>query len=712
MVALPQAMEFRILGPLEVRDGDSPVALGGRKQRALLARLLLPTGRTVAVERLVDDLWGESVPDSAVKMVHIYVSQLRKLLPDGMLVTRPPGYVLEVDAEAVDVVRFARLREEGRAALASGDAARAAAVLREALALWRGAALGEFTEPFAAVEGAHLEELHLACREDRIDADMALGRHGDLVGELEMLVRSVPLRERLRRQLMLALYRSGRHAEALDAYRRFRATLDAELGIEPSPALRDLERQILQHDAGLDLRSRPIAAPAKAPARRGQTAERPETRFVQSGDVSIAYQVIGDGPLDLVLVHGWVCSFDAGWEREQIARFYRRLASLGRLILFDKRGTGLSDRVKGIAPLEDRMDDVRAVMDAVGSERAALLGISEGGPMVALFAATYPERTAALVAMGTFARRTPAPDYPLNIPALKPTVEDWGLPIARKFVAERAPSLAGDEEAVRWYASYFVRGASPGAALALNAMNQEIDVRGVLPTIGVPTLVLYRSREYLCEATRYMGERIPGARVVKLPGADHLPWEGDQDAVLDEIERFLAAERDELEPDRILATILTTRLGGEPIDDRSDAARRHQALVRNQLPRFRGEPIGEPAAPTSARFDGPARAIRCARAIVDLAAARGLDVRAGLHTGECVLQHGETTGPAAELSASIAALARPGEVLVSSTVRDLVAGSGIPLLERAPAAPPAGALAGWTLFSMSPAESVARATPS
>src|SRR5215207_9323421 len=448
-------MRFAILGPLEVHDGDAPVRLGGRRQRALLARLLLDHNRTVSVDRLVDDLWGEDVPDSAVKMIHIYVSQLRKLLPDGPLVTRPPGYAIELEPEAIDVVHFTRLRDEGRAALAAGDPATASVSLREGLALWRGAALAEFSEPFAQAQSAHLEDLHLACLEDRIEADLALGR-------------------------------SGRHAEALDAYRRFRETLDRELGLEPSPSLRDIERRILQHDAALDLPA-PSGLPAPPARDRRPAASLPatdgaaaETRFVESGDIAIAYQVVGSGPLDLVLVHGWVCGFAAGWEREQIARFYRRLASMGRLILFDKRGTGLSDRVKGVAPLEERMDDVRAVMDAVGSRRAALLGVSEGGPMVLLFAATYPERTAALVAMGTFARRTPAPDYPIDAPNLDPSIAQWGLPIARLFVRHRVPSIADDEEAIRWYASYIVRGASPAAAMTLRRMNDEIDVRHVL----------------------------------------------------------------------------------------------------------------------------------------------------------------------------------------------------------------------------------------
>ena len=544
------------------------------------------------------------------------------------------------------------------------------------MGLWRGAALAEFSEPFARVEASRLEELQLACLEDRIEADIALGRHADVVAELEALVARHPLRERLRGQLMLSLYRSGRQAEALAAYREFRATIDEQLGLEPSLGLRELERRILQQDPALGApaapgHETPFTPPAAAQAPHPQPDEHGETRFVRSGDVSIAYQVLGDGPMDLVLVHGWVCSFDAGWEREQIARFYRRLASMGRLILFDKRGTGMSDRVKGVASLEERMDDVRAVMDAVGSERAAVLGISEGGPMVTLFAATYPERTTALVAMGTFARRSPAPGYPINLPILDPRPEDWGMPIAREFVEQRAPSIKHNEEAIRWYASYIVRGASPGAAQTLHEMNCEIDVRHVLPTVGVPTLVLYREDEYLKEATCYMGEHIPGAVMRSFPGSDHLPWEGDQDAVLDAIDEFLATVREEQEPDRILTTVLHTRVAA------GDAAP-YAALVRNQLPRFRGEPVGE----AGARFDGPARAVRCARALVAAAAARGLDVRAGLHSGEIAISNGDATGPAIDVSAEVAAAAGPGEVLASSTVRDLVAGSGIAFQRR------------------------------
>jgi DNA-binding SARP family transcriptional activator/pimeloyl-ACP methyl ester carboxylesterase len=634
----------------------------------MLARLLLDAGRAVAVDDLIDALWGEEPPDSAVKMIHVYVSQLRKALPAGVLCTRAPGYALELAGEdVVDLHEFERLRTTGH--------------LRDALALWRGPPMAEFSEPFAAPERARLDELRLDCLEECIEADLASGAAGELVPELELLIAAHPLRERPHRQLMLALYRAGRQAEALAAYQRFRRTLDEELGIEPSAQLRELELAILRQDPD-------AAAPFAAPAAAASPPDRP-VQFVRSGDVSVAYQVLGEGPPDLVLVHGWVCSFYPGWERPQIARFYERLAGMGRLVLFDKRGTGLSDRMSGIAPLEERMDDLRAVLDAVGSERSVLLGVSEGGSMAALFAATYPERIAALVAMGTFARRKKAPDYPIDIPLQSFAPEEWGLPAARRFVEERAPSLAGDEDAIRWYASYLVRGASPGAAEQITQMNREIDIRHVLPSIHVPSLVLYGAREYLRDATRYMGQRIPGARVAEMPGADHLPWEGAAGDVLDEIEAFLADVEADAGAERVLTTVLHVRVGAS-----------HRALLRGHLARFRGREIRCDDG-LLASFDGPARAIRCARAIVDHATALGVDAAAGLHTGECEIDRGELRGQPLELAARIGAVAAAGQVLVSSTVRDLVAGSGASFHEHGPVALPGNDGARWRLFAAS-----------
>jgi DNA-binding SARP family transcriptional activator/pimeloyl-ACP methyl ester carboxylesterase len=658
-------MEFKLLGPLEVGDGSTPITIAGRKQRALLARLLLDANRTVAADRLVDDLWGESVPHSAQKMVQIYVSQLRKVLPGGLLQTRPPGYAVEVEPGSIDLVRFEQLRREGEAAHAAGNADLAARRFDEALALWRGDALAEFQEPFAEAEASRLAELHLACIEARIAADLDRGRHAELVAELEPLLARYPLREGLRAQQLIALYRSGRQSEALAAYRTFRDLLADELGLEPSPRLADLERRILRHDRTLD--HQPVRA-----------AAAPGVRYVRNGDVSVAYQTVGDGELDLVLVHGWVSSFQPGWEWPALGRFYERLAGIGRLIMFDKRGVGLSDRVANVVSLEERMDDVRAVMDAVGSERAVVLGISEGGPMAALFAATYPRRTAGLVLMGAYARRLWAPDYTIGrraeaIWSSNVLPEDWGLPAARRFVDERAPSLAGDEDAYQWYASYLVRGASPGAVAQLARMNAEIDVRHVLPSIHVPTLVLYREREYLHADARYMGERIPTARIVELSGADHLPWEGEQSEVLGEIERFAGHLDARPEPERVLVTVLVVEADGT--QDACD-------LVRADVARFRGSELALTDNTLIASFDGPARAIRCGTALMERARTHGRAARAGLHTGESELGADALEAIPVAIAAALKQQAEPGEILVSSTVRDLVAGSGLAFSEH------------------------------
>jgi DNA-binding SARP family transcriptional activator/pimeloyl-ACP methyl ester carboxylesterase len=686
-------MDVRILGPFDVSESGHLVALGRGKQTALLARLVLDANRVVSVDNLIDDLWGEDPPETAAKMIQVYVSQLRKLLPAEMLRTRAPGYLLELQPGSVDLERFEALLAEGRSALAAGRADEAASRLREALGLWRSPALAEFEEPFARVEAARLGELRLSVLEERIDADLALGRHGELASELEALVARHPLRERLRGQQMRALYRLGRQAEALASYQAFRRLLSDELGIEPSSRLRELERQILQQDPELDLASTVRPMPA-VPA--GPELESLPVRYAASGNVNIAYQVVGGGPLDLVLVHGWVCSFQPGWENPRIASFYRRLAAMGRLILFDKRGTGLSDRVspENLPDLETRMDDVRAVMDAAGSQRAVILGVSEGGPMSVLFAATYPERTVALALMGTFARRLWAPDYPVGLSketwqrrqALKAPQpgEDWGLAVTRTWLARVAPAASRDETTVRWYASYVVRGASPGAEDALSLMNREIDVRNVLPAIRVPTLLLCRSEETNRDATRYMGKRIPGARILELPGDDHLPWEGDQDALLDEIERFLTGlDRTALEDtelDRVLMTLLFAHLAGQE-QPGEPLLHRHKDLIRTQLARFRGRGIGSGDG-LLAVFDGPARAIRCACAIAAELRARGSELRAGLHTGEVLLSNGDVQGVAVATAAAVAKIALPGEVLVSGTVRDLVAGSGLQFDDR------------------------------
>ena len=421
---------------------------------------------------------------------------------------------------------------------------------------------------------------------------------------------------------------------------------------------------------------------------------QPETRYAHSGDVSIAYQVLGSGPLDLVLVPGWVSHLEYAWEEPALAHFYQRLASFARLILFDKRGTGLSDRVAHFPTMEQRMDDVRAVMDAVGSEHAAVFGVSEGGSMCFLFAATYPERTVALVGASTFAKRIWSPDYPWA-----PTPEqrqkffddiraNWGQVVD---LADVAPSRVNDERFRNWWAGFLRRGASPGAALELARLNTEIDVRHVLPAIRVPTLILHRrdDRDASVEEGRYIAARIPGARFVELDGADHIPWVGDSDALLDEVEEFLTGIRPAREPDRVLATVLFTDIVDSTrrlteMGDRGwrDILASHAAVVQREVQRARGSVIESTGDGFLATFDGPARAIRCAAAIRNEVRRLGLEIRAGLHTGEIELLENRIGGIAVHIAARVSARAGAGEVWVSRTVKDLVAGSGLQFAEQ------------------------------
>jgi pimeloyl-ACP methyl ester carboxylesterase len=445
-------------------------------------------------------------------------------------------------------------------------------------------------------------------------------------------------------------------------------------------------------------------------------SDLPQTRYVKSGEVHIAYQVLGDGPIDLLWVPGFVSHLEYDWEHPRPARFFRRLASFSRLIRFDKRGTGLSDRV-AIPTLEERMDDVRAVLDATGSSRAALIGVSEGGPMSLLYAATYPERTSALVLYGSYARRAWGPDHPFGVTSermqgiLETLEKDWGASVAMEIWS---PSMLGDEAYKQWRATYLRLAASPGAAISVMRMNMEIDVRHVLPAIGVPTLVLHRTGDRLTpvDQARYMAKYISGAKLVELVGEDHTPWVGDTDALVDEIEEFLTGIRHGPEPDRILATVLFTDIVGSTkraaeLGDRDwrELLEQHHAIVRRQLVRFRGREVNIAGDGFLATFDGPGRAIRCAVTICRQVRSLGIDVRAGLHSGECQIEGSRVGGIAVHIGSRVAGTARPGEVLVSSTVKDLVVGSGIAFEDRGMHALK-GVPGEWHLFAVAPANEV------
>lgn len=422
----------------------------------------------------------------------------------------------------------------------------------------------------------------------------------------------------------------------------------------------------------------------------------PATSYAKSGDVNVAFQVVGDGPFDLVYAPGWISNIELMWEEPSQAHFLNKLAGFSRLIAFDKRGTGLSDRVPPhqMPTLEERMDDIRAVMDAADSRRAAIFGVSESASMCLLFAATHPERTRALVTFGAFAKRLRSADYPWA-PALEERLawvesieRDWGK--SGDF-GTIAPSLAHDTRQMEWYSAYRRRSASPGAAHALALMNTYVDVRHVLPVIRVPTLILHRTDDLdaKVEEGRYIASRIPGAKFVELPGADHIPWVGDAETVVAEVQEFLTGSRPAPAPDRFLATVLFTDIvegtrRAAELGDRAwgELLERHHGLVREQLDRWRGTEVDTAGDGFFATFDGPGRAIRCALAVRDSVRGLGLEIRAGLHAGECEVIAGKTGGIAVITAARVRERASPGEVLVSSTVRDLVSGSGITFADR------------------------------
>jgi pimeloyl-ACP methyl ester carboxylesterase len=444
----------------------------------------------------------------------------------------------------------------------------------------------------------------------------------------------------------------------------------------------------------------------------------PEVRYARSGDVSIAYQVIGDGPFDLVWTPGALSHLELRWADAAVARFYRALSSFSRLITFDKRGTGLSNRVSGIPDLETRMDDIRAVMDASGSEAAAVCGVSEGGPMALLFAATYPERVRALINYGSLPRFVRGPNFPWGEPKAEyvaeyeAEAERWGTEeSAREFLESQGLEVTPDATQDRARRDRLTL--SPGAFVQLGRMNAEIDVRPILSTIRVPTLVLHRSEDHIpIEGARWTAEQIPGARFVELPGGPHMPYYGDWEAVVGAIREFvepicLGSARPY---DSVLATVLFTDLvdstaKAAELGDRSwrELLEQHHARIRTQLSRYRGIELDAAGDGFFARFDGPARAIRSACSIREALSGLGLEVRAGLHTGECEVMDGKVAGIAVSIGARVAARAGPGEVFVSQTVKDLVAGSGIEFQDRG-GAELKGVPGEWRLYSVASAE--------
>jgi class 3 adenylate cyclase len=422
-----------------------------------------------------------------------------------------------------------------------------------------------------------------------------------------------------------------------------------------------------------------------AMVRPGEPSMQPDTQYARSGDVHIAYQAFGKGPINLVMVPGFVSNVEAYWEQPDFARFLNRLASYARVVTFDKRGTGSSDRVAELPGLEARMDDLRAVMDAAGMEQAALLGISEGAPLSILFAATYPDRCQALALYGSFSRFSywfPTEEALANFFGYVET--SWGT---GGSVQRFAPSRVNDAAFQRWWGRNERLGASPAAVTALMRMNSQIDISAILPAVRVPTLVIHRTGDQVVsiEGGRDVAAHIPGARLVEFSGNDHIFYVGDNaDGIADAIEEFFTGSPARIEADRVLATVLFTDIVGSTEKAAALGDQRwrrllddHHATIRRVLARFRGREVKTTGDGFLATFDGPARGVRCACAITEEIKSLGIEVRAGLHTGECEMMGDDVGGIAVHIGARVAALAGAGEVLVSSTVKDLVAGSGL-----------------------------------
>jgi DNA-binding SARP family transcriptional activator/pimeloyl-ACP methyl ester carboxylesterase len=678
-------VRISLLGPLRVDSGSGSVVLAAAKERALLSTLALNPGAVVATDALVRALWGDDPPASARKTLQTYISNLRQSLGADAIATDPAGYLLNVDVGDVDVSRFRALVRAGDRALRDGDAAAARTKLREALALWRGDPLTEAAPHTAlAGEAVRLKEEYLSALETRIAADLAAGGHADLVAELEALVRDHPFRERLWGNLMVALYRCGRQADALATYQRARQRLVDELGLEPGGELRRTEEAILNQDPSL---AAPFAGGGGVAAAAGSASGilRSPVRYTRStGGVSVAYQVAGDGPIDILAVPGFVTHLDIWWNAPTDG-LVRRLTSIGRLISFDKRGMGLSDRPESFDVM-DWLDDALAVLDAVGADDVVVLGISAGTPTAVRLAALHKDRVRALVLFGGGPRSIAGPGYEIGHSAatLRSFAENlerkWGSGVA---ITSFAPSRANDPHVRDYWARYQQLSAAPAAAMRAYWTAVNDDVVDLLPKIAAPTLVLHPERDVVAPASwgRFMAERIPGAEFIALDSDIDLICVSD---VIPDMAEEVAAFVVRALPEA------TAGGGGEPTLAAVVAVHTPSAALRDDiaaaLARLGGRVQARPA--VTAVFDAPGRALRCATALPrELRANDGSLPRfgVGVHVGECIPTGAGFRGATVDVAHRLAVRAEAdGDVLVTATVRDVAPGGGFTLAPRPP----------------------------
>ena len=666
-------MGVRIAGRMEIAGPTGavgPPALAGRQGRVVLASLGLADG-PVHREVLADRLWGDRRPRAWSRDLSAVVSKLRAAMAsvgyDAETITSAvASYRLDLPDEAIDIPAARRSVIAAERALRDDDPDSAAALGRQAALTAGLPVLPDEDAVWLDAVRTELAALRLRALESVAVADLALGRPVDAIAAAQEVIDADPYRESAFRSLLPALVAAGNRAEAVRAYERLRSALRDDLGLDPAP-----ETQAVYLDVLRDVRGPAPSAPGGDRAAATERRAGPVVRYARSGRVSVAYQVVGSGPVDLVLVPGWVSNLETSWQETHLSAWLQRIAGFSRLLLFDKRGTGLSDPIPVDNPpaLEERMDDVRAVMDDADSERAVVLGFSEGGTLAVTFAAAHPQRVAGLVLWGAWSRQTRGPDWPYGWTKeesrrrLVGPLQRTGTISPRWF----APTLAGDPDFDAWFARYARLSASPGMAIALLKANAAMDVRGTLQHVHVPTLVLHQRDDTLVDVAqgRYLAAHIPGARLIELPGRDHWPWAMTNDG-LDEIERFVAdCAGSRPFGRRVLMSLVV--IASDPADDLGrarlqDIVRSHQGLIGT---------AGDGSALLC--FDGPGRAVRCAAELVS----RALTPSAGVHAGEVDAGAERMVDAAVPLTQWLAAQAGPGEVLVSRAVTDLVAGSGL-----------------------------------
>ncbi len=680
-------LKLFLFGQPRLERAGAPIEISLHKALGLLAYLAV-TKQVYSRDALATMFWPESHQTSARASLRRTLYAVNKTIGEAILAITPESVSLDPRADLwLDVDAFsAHIRDCVSPATPNGELSpECLSRLTQASLLYTDDFLAGFTLPdspaFDEWQFFQAEEF----RRNLAQALVLLVQAHQMRGEFDQAIQHArrwlaldPMHEPAHRQLMQLYAWSDQQAAALRQYQLCVKTLQEELGAAPQPETTELYESIR-----LGRAPAPVVKPLTT---------HPQTKYVQSGEVYIAYQVLGDGPVDLVFVGGFVSDLEQFWEEPGPGGFFQRLAMSCRVILFDKRGVGLSDRVGYPPSLENTMDDILAVMGAVGSEQAVLMGVSEGGTSSALFAATYPERVLGLVLYGTMAKGTRSADYPWVLRSeqydrwLEHILGNWGEALN---IERFAPSRAQDERLAQWWARSLRLASSPGGVKAVLQVLRDIDVRVALPAIRVPTLVLHRTgdRAIFVGNGRYIASQIPGARYVELPGDDHWWWVGDAESILAPIESFIKGLKGSATFDRVLATIVAIELATG--DRRQGIQTRYQngsaayrSLLSQHITRLRGKEANKGDGPSIILFDGPSRAIQCASAISKAVRDAGLSVRAGLHTGECDVTSQGVGGAAVQSTLSIMEKAAPGEVLVSGTVKDLVIGSGFKFVDR------------------------------